>query len=76
MILTLAILYILGAFAAMIFFAVNINLNGGGSANPTWGTFSTWLYNNSRSGGFLGSIIPLLNTLCWPLTLPLFFLKK
>ena len=76
MILTLVILYALGAFLTMIYVAANINLDGGSSSNPEWGPFSTWLWNNSRTGGFVGGIIPSLNSLLWPITLPLFILKK
>lgn len=76
MILTLVILYAIGAFLTMIYAAVNINLDGGSSPNPQWGRFSTWLWNNSRTGGFVGGIVPALNSLLWPITLPLFILKK
>jgi hypothetical protein len=79
MILTLTIagvlLYLLGAAFTFIFTAVNILLDGSGVPPETWGPFSKWLSITIKRGDLLGNAVILLNTLFWPLTLPLFLLK-
>jgi hypothetical protein len=76
MILLLTILYALGAFVTMVFNAVNINLSGTGIAPDYYGPFSKWLFTYTIKGGFVGNAVIIGNLLLWPITLPLFALKK
>ncbi len=76
MILLLTILYILGGAFTMIFSAVNINLSGTGIAPDNYGAFSKFLFENTIKGGFIGNAVIIGNILLWPITLPLFALKK
>jgi len=76
MILLLVILYALGGFFTMIFSAVNINLSGTGIAPDYYGPFSKFLFENTIKGGIIGNAAAIGNVLLWPITLPLFALKK
>lgn len=75
MILLLTILYILGGIVTMIFSAVNLT-SGTGLAPDYYGPFSKWLFETQVKGGFIGNTVTVLNWLLWPITLPLFALKK
>jgi len=68
--------YVIGGMFTMIFSAVNINLSGSGIAPDYYGPFSKWLFKNSVKGGVLGNTVVIINILLWPISLPLFALKK
>lgn len=76
MILLLVILYALGAFFTMIFSAMNINFSGSGIVPDYYGPFSKFLFEYTIKGGFIGNAVAIGNVLLWPITLPLFALKK
>lgn len=76
MILLLTILYILGGAFTLIYSAVNINLSGTGIAPDNYGAFSKFLFENTIKGGIIGNAVAIANVLLWPISLPLFALKK
>ena len=68
------ILYALGLFFAMIYFAVQ-NMDSGSGPPATWGPVSKWIYKETKRSDSLRHLMFLLVMLFWPLTLPAYMLK-
>ena len=67
--------YLVGGSLAFIYTAANILLDGSGVPPAEWGPFSKWLSVTIKRGDFLGNATIILNTLLWPITLPLFLFR-
>lgn len=75
LIIIAAILYALGAFVTLTILAID-NLSGTGVAPDYYGPFSKWFFTTKMKGGILGNTVMLAGLVLWPITLPLYALKK
>ena len=70
-----ALVYLFGAAFTFIYVAANTLLDGSGIPPEDWGPFSRWLSITIKRGDLLGNAVIILNTVFWPITLPLFVLR-